>query len=487
MHDKRLQREKALSRTLALALLFVFAAAPEGLGSGANEEITAEAGSFKRKIPKYFSGFNGNVLSVPGWADAGFLEKVKELRPGNLRYPAGTVANYWDWRSGWFLPGLELPHNWNSLKPFPITLENFKAAVDATGAAPVWDLNILTSNLKEQIAMLREAEKLGFLVRYVELGNEMYLEWDDYKERFPTPASYGRTAKRWAKKIKKEFPNALVAVIGVATWPDEARSRNQNWNKQVLKKTADVADAVTLHPYNGIGLDRQPFTDPAIPLSVPFYNWESRRGVLDELPPGMEVWITEYNMLEGRGGTVQRTWTHGLYAATMTLLFLDEKQITLICNHNIAGVANGAVAGRNGHFSISANGVVMKMINAALEGAKRAREIVFSPLPQVESEGGYFYPALLGWLFEKGPSHQAIILNLSEQARTLNIKSLFEGEKVPFLQTSGNPLAVVNSQAELTWSGGKTKSKLTLPPYSISGIGITEGDLDIVEHRSGGN
>jgi len=101
---------------------------------------------------------------------------------------------------------------------------------------------VLSYSLKEQLAMLREAEKLGFEIRYIELGNEMYLDWDDYVKRFPTPASYGMLAKRWCKRIKKAFPKALVAVIGTAPLPDDNRPRVKDWNGAVLKKTKAVAD-----------------------------------------------------------------------------------------------------------------------------------------------------------------------------------------------------------------------------------------------------
>ncbi len=433
--------------------------------------ITAKEGKLSRSISRDFSGFNGNVVLVDGaWTDVAFIGKVKELLPGNLRFPAGTVANYWDWREGWFVEGWDLPHGWNNTDMNSNKLEGFKPAIDATGAAPVWDLNVLSSSLKEQLAMLREAEKLGFEIQYVELGNEMYLDWDDYVKRFPTPASYGKLAKRWCKRIKKEFPKALVAVIGTAPLPDDNRPRVKDWNSAVLKKTKAVADAITMHPYAGSGLAREDeFTDPVVPLSVPFVNWEGRRAALDTLPKGMEVWITEYNMLESTI-VVSETWTHGLYAATTMFLMMEEKQITLLCNHNIASTKNGAIYTRHGSYAFSPNGVVMRIIHTAMAGKKRAQKLEFSQQPIFKDARGDDRPALLGWLFYKGGGPQMVLLNISPKTLKVDVDGVFGSGKVGFELISGDPLKKYTDSASLKWSLGKTKGKINLQPYSIARI-----------------
>jgi hypothetical protein len=56
-----------------------------------------------------------------------------------------------------------------------------------TGATPMFDLNVMTAPLSDQIAMLRSAQQVDKLpVKYVELGNEFYLCDTDYVQAFPT-------------------------------------------------------------------------------------------------------------------------------------------------------------------------------------------------------------------------------------------------------------------------------------------------------------
>src|SRR5207248_10180294 len=125
------------------------------------------------------------------WSNSSLLRALAELKPQTLRYPGGTVANYWDWRQGWFVRGAQVPPNWYNLPPAPAPLEDFKQAIKASGATPVFVLNMLTSTLDAQLAMLRHARWLGLPVALVELGNEFYLNAPDYAAAFPTGQDYG--------------------------------------------------------------------------------------------------------------------------------------------------------------------------------------------------------------------------------------------------------------------------------------------------------
>ena len=96
----------------------------------------------------------------------------------------------------------------------PIHLSDWAQLVSAANAQPVFDLNVVTSNLSNQLAMLHRAEDLGMPILRVELGNEVYLNTPVLVRRFPTPQAYGRTATRWIHAIKRNFPHAQVAVTG---------------------------------------------------------------------------------------------------------------------------------------------------------------------------------------------------------------------------------------------------------------------------------
>ena len=177
------------------------------------------------------------------WTDSAYTASVStRLLPGFLRYPGGTVGNYWDWKTGWFLTEV----NWTAsnvawyanIEKRPYTLSDFAIGVRATGATPVLSLNMLTSNLSYQLAGLHAAAALGLNVSVVELvschdiagiwvtffsrcqryrcgqANEMYESADDVVARFPTAADYAEEANAWARAVRSAFPRATVAVVG---------------------------------------------------------------------------------------------------------------------------------------------------------------------------------------------------------------------------------------------------------------------------------
>ena len=56
-----------------------------------------------RQLAPYYSGYNNVAIQSPSWQVPDTVNAAKELKPGTLRYPGGTIANYWDWKKGWFL------------------------------------------------------------------------------------------------------------------------------------------------------------------------------------------------------------------------------------------------------------------------------------------------------------------------------------------------------------------------------------------------
>src|SRR5207237_10665833 len=66
--------------------------------------VTTNAGA-TRQIAPYFLGYNNVPIHSPSWDNPDVVNAAVQFKPGTLRYPGGTVANFWDWQNGWFLPG----------------------------------------------------------------------------------------------------------------------------------------------------------------------------------------------------------------------------------------------------------------------------------------------------------------------------------------------------------------------------------------------
>jgi hypothetical protein len=490
----------------ALALAAALQAAPARVGTG-------EA----RGIPPAFLGFNINLIRGGTWDEPGYAGAIARLEPGHIRYPAGTIANYWDWREGGFIAREKIPPSLRGAKFPPYRVAELRKACDLTGARPVFVLNLLTSTLEEQLAFLRAAHGAGLPVERVELGNEYYLEHSrDYVERFADGGAYGREASEWAAAIKKEFPGVRVAAVGAAV-RDTDPPRRKHWNAQIWRTLKNV-DAVTYHVYNGSGLNhheqarslegeelKSPQEKARVQTSLEAQKSQAARfaesagpdtmlaqawGRLDsfaepaQTPENIEIWITEYGLFD-RTGPLWSTWAHGLFTGLMTLRFLEEPRVSLLTYHSIGGRAQFTAVFRdadgfkgvlvppglrsvpNGH---SAAGHVLQLINRAARPATSAAMLDIAGVPQKNAGAGAM-PSVYGWAFFT-PQKQArlILMNLSAKEKSLDLSALAK---------DGAPVLTLAAPIRERLLGGETLGKtiplraagLALPAYSITLVG----------------
>lgn len=68
----------------------------------AQTSVTSSTGT-NQAIPPDFFGYNGqNVINgAQNWST--LSTHLSILQPGTLRYPGGTLGNWWDWHKGWFI------------------------------------------------------------------------------------------------------------------------------------------------------------------------------------------------------------------------------------------------------------------------------------------------------------------------------------------------------------------------------------------------
>jgi hypothetical protein len=117
---------------------------------------------YRRSFNSDWLGYNGaNMIHDSiGFTNPFLIGKLPLLNPKNLRYPGGSIANWWNWRIGGFVESPFLPPEDDFLPPAN-KLEDFKKALDTTKSNAIFDLNMLSSSLKEQLAMLRHADSIG--------------------------------------------------------------------------------------------------------------------------------------------------------------------------------------------------------------------------------------------------------------------------------------------------------------------------------------
>jgi hypothetical protein len=473
--------------------------------SAAVATVAAKPEGAARTLPADWLGFNGEAVTGPAglWSDQRFVAAVAALRPEAIRLFGGTTANFWDWRRGTFVADAAarrtgVPRELAAARRrVLVSLGDWARLVRAAHATPVYDLNVVSSTLGEQLAMLRVARRLGLPVTRVELGNELYL--GRYRRLFADGAAYGRVASRWAAALKAAFPGVRVAAVGfVGRGSDEpVNSRERSWNAGVLA-TFHGVDALTFHPYFQTGLRAGASLASAGAVQAillgPSRRWAAvQSGALAQLRPGVRAWLTEYNLFD-RVAAAHTTWAQGLALAAYTLDLLDDPRVDQADVHALAssapfgalfvdrrGLDFGASGSRAFHpprpnppatrpFGRSATGIAAAALLDALGGARRAQPIAFRVVAPRQAAGSSA-TALRGELFDAGGGPaRAVVLNLSPAV--VLARPPAQLALAGFDQLWGSPATLVAGVGALHHAHGRSAAGgLVLPGYSITVLG----------------
>lgn len=443
----------------------------------------------RRPIPLNYLGYNIDVGGYQvNWHGSSFIDRIDGLAPGTLRFPGGSLSNFYRWKTGYVTA--RAPENFKWIKNrAPLTLDDLHIATHASKAVPIFVLNMLTSTLGSQVAMLKRAAKIGLPVDYIELGNEFYFSNPRDLTMFPTPQRYGEIASVWASALHTEFPTAKVAAVGAyAPWPLWVGRRRGHWNHNVLQ-TLNGIDAITLHYYVNVrrilSRSRDQITSKTIPLilSSPFDNLPALKKVISEIPANLPIWITEFNVVDATWrqhkrssfGRLPGTWAQGLVVGTMIFEFLNIPQIQRLDFHSLddSRVFGAIYTGGSSapyptptRFAYSASGQVLKLFGTALKGAFSYETVHFSDAPMIRGVKGT-YPALLGGLFSKSDSVCLLIENLSSTTVSVDPTSVVTGS-YRIDKMWAKPSSRILNQNSLKAIEVSGRGQLRLPPYSVT-------------------
>lgn len=423
--------------------------------------VTAGLGG-SRSLPAGYFGINydyGGASVYEG--DSDVAKQLAALGPGTVRWPAGTGADYFQWQKGYPVdPDASKGKCGNPQEGqtdgLSFTLEDLAAAYRSTHATPIFDLNVMTASLSNQLDMLRTAhDQYGLPVRYVELGNEFYLCTADFVKKFPTAEDYGKLVAADVAALHRAFPGVRVAAVGAL--PDTT-ARSKGWNAGLLSEAKP--DAVTLH-------DHPEFNESLTASELPslFAEAFSSAGTVasrtSELH-GIPAWITEYglSLKSSKGNPPQLTYANALFeGASAVQLAQKVHDATLI---NYWSAFGPSVSYAYTSHGLSPAGLATQWLDQAAGGAKSEAPVTFTGGPVLGSTG---YPALVGESFRTGGT---LLINLSGQRVTVGGKAIGSGGR--YEQVTGNPVKQYSTASDLTVSHGPVARTITLAPYSMTVI-----------------
>jgi alpha-L-arabinofuranosidase len=239
---------------------------PEAAASPLSAEVTIDAGRDLRTIPATLYGTNlewirnGNSLvdAKTGAFNDQLVSLTKDLGVTLLRFPGGIFCDFYHWKNG-IGPLASRP----VLPNMPGTNEKSANVFGTDEAlelsrrlnAPLLiTANIVTGTPAEAVEWLqyvhaRTGPGKAPPVTYWELGNEQYIKGDEpyLKAATMTPDEYARRFIDFAKALKAADPSVKVGAISDETYSGSAKSPYPRWTEQVLAKTADLVDFVSVH------------------------------------------------------------------------------------------------------------------------------------------------------------------------------------------------------------------------------------------------
>lgn len=457
--------------------------------------VTAFVGPGSRELPGDVMGVNGARLTMSAdcWLDPVAAQHTRELSPMTLRIFGGATANYWDWRAGRFVTrGITAAMEVHNNSQPPVQLPDWAAFTRTAGVTPVFNLNVMTSSLKEQLSMLSKAQRLGMPVRFVELGNEFYFGHSDYRDAFPSATDYARLANEWAAAIHDMFPQATVAAVAASSPAQvdrDAGSRQREWNDELFRSLSASVDAVTLHAYWRTGRVVSDEASVAPAFAGARSRWRSVASDIARIPPRFDVWVTEWN-LHDLGGPVAGTWDQGLGVAAFGAELLRSPRVRLSEFHSLFGdsgfsalVASespsrpaGALCDRrvtgDSQLTLSPAGTVLKHLFELARPGTRVRSLDFyseaagsPPASPVVARGQLM--GVTGITFEQ-ESRAALLVNATNAEVDVQLPEPLTGGTATVMAGPPDTVLAENLVARrLTY-----RHSVTLPPYSVAVLAV---------------
>jgi len=286
------------------------------------------------------------------------MAEVAKVGFGSLRYPGGTLSDYFHWegatggeREEQFNPFYTHDGEARKLIYPAYGPAEFLATTEALGAMPWITANVGTGTAQEAAAWAEWCRDRGSAVTHWEIGNEVYLKPDFPEGVKLTAAEYVAKFNEFADALRAVNADYLVCAIGqmppIGILAGGISERD--WNRVVIQGCAAQMDCLALHhayaPVVMLGPDGKFQAEEKVYrslLGASVFVRHTTEAILElvrELSPDradeISLAVTEHEglfyPLPGEDALKQvapnRTLASAVYLATLYNLFLTEPKI----------------------------------------------------------------------------------------------------------------------------------------------------------------
>lgn len=307
--------------------------------------------------PKIFGVNIGFAFARELDKDSGFVQLLRDMHPVSLRFPGGTVANWYHpnlpvygYKANEIIPSLGGLFQLQTKRSENI-LGNFIRLCKAVNCGAVFCANLLTGTTDEALYVIDALQKNNIPILGVELGNEFCLL--PYRKQFPDVPTYIDKIKNTAAAIRKKYPHLRIAVISgdavEATANDERSKFMRNWSLGLSKQ--NFFDSYVWHFYASCTpCDKDNYFDNVFTNNLtqlaPYTTNKLYKVGLNYVPiygKERKLWITEWNI--SNGDFLDNTFVQGAYVAESFLYMIElnikyNNYIELTNLHAMDGLIN---------------------------------------------------------------------------------------------------------------------------------------------------
>jgi len=206
---------------------------------------------------------NGMGLWVPGEKrfDEKLVEELRAVGVTHLRYPGGTLSDYFDWYKA---IGNERQPITNPFaggkKEYPyFGPEEFMMLCRKLGIPGTITLNAGTGTPEDAVGWVKYLRENNFRVTAFAVGNEIYMAKPE-EPIAKTDEQYVDFYLKCRGAIRAVAPDAKIGAIGLHDTGIIPLSQNRDWMKNVLTRIGDKIDFIDIHNAyapitRGVGLD----------------------------------------------------------------------------------------------------------------------------------------------------------------------------------------------------------------------------------------
>jgi hypothetical protein len=324
--------------------------------------------------------------------------------------------------------------------------------------------------------MLIKAQSSGVPIRYIELGNEVYLANSTYyKEAFRNGEDYAIAANYIAGKLRNDpdlnLPSHVkFSVAGAAEKKSYSSSRILPWNSQMVPNLdINKFDYISLHGYQEADTVLTTYTPANLKASISEWLSEFNQSLADKgtnsyilnASTRWKVWWNELGATLG-GPFIARKWGSTLTQVFVGLWSLDHKGVLyMFPNFDAPSVVDVATGG----LGIQGHAFVPFM--RASRFAVSARKLTFPGCPVIGPSGR---TVLQGYCFiDANGTKKCCIISLTDQPIEIDLSNVFSASQITLSGKKNSDLNSTAAPASIP-DHTETTNSVSIEPYSVNMI-----------------